>query len=60
MNENVYISGKAYNFDALVNLMDDTIREQLHSEIAPCSNQEFINAYVKEDQDFALAVTTAF
>lgn len=37
--------GKEINFDAAVNLMDDDLREQLHDDIAPCSNQYFFNAY---------------
>ena len=32
-------------FDAAVELMDDEIRERLHSELAPCSEQEFFTAY---------------
>lgn len=34
-----------YDFDALVNLMDDELREQVHSEIAPCTDEEFWNRY---------------
>lgn len=33
------------DFDAAVNLMDDEIREGLHNEIAPCTEQEFFTAY---------------
>lgn len=32
-------------WDGIVNLMDDEIREALHMELAPCSNQEFFAAY---------------
>jgi hypothetical protein len=42
----VTINGRTIAFDAAVNLMDDEIRERLHSELAPCSNQEFMDAYV--------------
>ena len=35
-------------WSAAVNLMDDEIREQLHSELAPCKEQTFFNAYVRE------------
>jgi len=38
--------GKAINFDAAANLMDDDLRERLHDDLAPCSNQEFFDAYV--------------
>ena len=45
---------KIYNdevdFETLVNLMDDEIREKIHREIAPCTEQEFINAYIKEHE----------
>ena len=37
-------------FDAAVALMDDNIREKLHAELAPCSNQEFLEAYAKEHE----------
>ena len=33
------------NWDAIVNLMDDDIREDLHNEIAPCGNAIFLTAY---------------
>ena len=33
------------DFDAAVAYMDDEIREQLHDEIAPCTEQEFFAAY---------------
>jgi len=38
--------GKTLNFAAAVNLMDDDIREQLHNELAPCTDQVFFDAYV--------------
>ena len=37
--------GKRIDFDASVNMMDDELREELHLELAPCSNQEFFDAY---------------
>lgn len=33
------------DFDAVVQLMDDDIREDVHGRIAPCSEQEFFDAY---------------
>lgn len=45
---------KIYNdeveFNALVNLMNDEIREKVHNEIAPCTEQEFIDKYLKEHE----------
>ena len=38
------------DFDAAVNLMDDEIREALHAELAPCTEQEFLDAYCVEHQ----------
>ena len=40
-------NGHMINYAAAVELMDDDLREQLHREMAPCSNQEFYDAYVK-------------
>ena len=38
-------NGKELGFNAAVQFMDDGIREKLHSEMAPCSEQEFFTAY---------------
>jgi hypothetical protein len=37
----------ADHFDAAVGLMDDEIREDLHSRIAPCTEVEFLKAYLE-------------
>lgn len=34
-------------YDAAVELMDDEIREELHAELSPCSDLEFLEAYMK-------------
>ena len=34
-------------FDAAVALMDDEIREQVHAEIAPCTEEEFLVRYME-------------
>lgn len=39
--------GHMINYDAAVEMMDDDLREELHREMAPCTNQEFYDAYVK-------------
>lgn len=44
-------SGTEINFEASVNLMDDEIRERLHWEIAPCTDQEFFTAYEKAHEE---------
>lgn len=38
-------NGKQINYDAAVQLMDDEIREELHAELSPCTEQEFFSAY---------------
>ena len=40
------INNTEIDFDAAVNLMDDEIREDLHNKMAPCSDQEFMDAYM--------------
>lgn len=47
---NVMLNGKMVNFDAAVNLMDDAIREAVHADLAPCTDQEFIDAYAKRHE----------
>lgn len=43
----VVLNGCEVDFDACVNLMDDEIREALHNEMAPCTEQEFLDAYIE-------------
>lgn len=35
----------------IADYMDDTIREELHNKLAPCSNEEFLREYIKRDPD---------
>ena len=46
-NEN----GTKIDFEAAVNLMDDNIREELNSKMAPCSKQKFFSAYEKAHKE---------
>lgn len=39
------------DFDAAVALMDDDIREEIARELAPCTEQEFFDAYCKAHED---------
>jgi hypothetical protein len=48
---NVTLQNQEVDFDAAVALMDDEIRERLHAEMAPCSEQDFIDAYVKAHRE---------
>jgi hypothetical protein len=38
--------GGMYDYDDVIGLMDDEIREELHHKLAPCTNQVFFDAYV--------------
>lgn len=33
------------DFDVWVNLMDDELREQVHAELAPCTDEVFLERY---------------
>lgn len=39
-------------WEAIVTYMDDDIRENVHNDLAPCSEEEFLNEYVKRDPEF--------
>lgn len=39
------------DFDLAVSLMDDEIREKLHSEMSPCLKQEFYDAYCEAHEE---------
>ena len=47
MNVILTVNGydRKVDFDACVNMMDDDIREQVHFELAPCTDQEFLDRY---------------
>ena len=40
-------NGYEMDFESAVMHMDDDIREELHREMAPCTEQEFFTAYEK-------------
>ena len=43
----VMLNGEMVDFDVAVSLMDDDIREEVHADLAPCTDQEFMDAYAK-------------
>ena len=43
--------GVSIDYDVAVSLMDDEIREKLHFRLAPCTEQEFFDAYAKAHED---------
>ena len=48
MNKEITNSwGTTVDFEAATQLMDDELREKLHMELAPCTEQEFFEAYAK-------------
>ena len=44
------LNGKERDYDAVVNMMDDELREMLHQKITSeqlaCTNQQFVNQYI--------------
>lgn len=46
MTNKVLLNGYEQDMDAVVNMMDDNIREELHNKLAPCTAQKFVDAYV--------------
>jgi hypothetical protein len=48
---NVMLNGEMVDFDAAVNLMDDEIREAVHADLAPCTDQEFMDEYVRRHEE---------
>jgi len=47
-------------WDAIVNLMQDEIREDLHSKLAPTTNMIFLNAYLEKDPSFHKILKSEF
>tara|TARA_R100001530_G_C4293351_1_gene148587 strand:+ start:98 stop:310 length:213 start_codon:yes stop_codon:yes gene_type:complete len=39
-------------WDAVVQLMDDDIREDVHARLAPCTKYAFLTAYLERDPQF--------
>lgn len=50
METMVILNDYVVNFDACVAMMDDDLREEIHNEIAPCTDQEFLDEYVKRHE----------
>ena len=40
------------NWDAIVSLMNDEIRERVAFELAPCTEEEFLKRYLELDPEF--------
>lgn len=46
-NTKVILNEEEVFMSACIALMDDEIREEVHADLAPCSDQEFIDEYAK-------------
>ena len=46
----VMLNGEMLDFAAAVTLMDDEIREEVHADLAPCTEQEFVDEYLKRHE----------
>ncbi len=49
-----------YAMPAIAIFMDGSIREQVHRELASCSNNEFIKRYCELDPDFENILKSEF
>ena len=47
MEDVINRNGRSISFEAAKIFMNEEIRENLHGEIAPCTEQEFFTAYEK-------------
>ena len=43
--------GVKVDFEVAVMYMDDEIREEIHNELAPCTDQEFFDEYAKRHEE---------
>lgn len=48
------------DMDAIAIHMNDEIREQVHFDLAPCSPEEFLTAYLEKDPDFEEILKSEF
>lgn len=46
--------------DAIVNYMNDDVREKVHLELAPCEPEEFLKRYLELDPDFSELLKSEF
>ena len=45
------VNGIELDYEVAVQLMDEEIREKIHAEIAPCTEQVFFSAYEKAHEE---------
>ena len=51
MNMVINMNGTEIDYDVAVAMMDYELREALHFQLAPCTDQEFFTAYEKAHAD---------
>lgn len=47
-------------FSTITSYMDDEKREQVHSELAPCSSEKFLTRYLELDPGFSELLESEF
>ena len=43
----VLLNGELVDFEECVMRMDDDLREEIHEDMAPCGEQEFLDEYIR-------------
>lgn len=43
--------GTEINYEVAESMMDDELRETIHRELAPCTEQEFFDEYAKRHEE---------
>ena len=46
--------------DEIASYMDDDIREQVHFELSPCNNSDFLERYEELDPEFSELLSSEF
>ena len=41
------VNSDHYDFETILNMMDDGIREKVHNELAPSTDEEFLTRYLE-------------
>lgn len=39
------------DYDVAVQMMDDDLREEIHADLAPCTEQEFFDEYTRRHEE---------
>lgn len=47
-------------FETIASYMNDEIREQVHAELAPCTETEFLKRYLELDDNFYTLLYSEF